>query len=102
MNHPFGNPRKRDLLGGHPESSRQRAPGHLNKAAASHPFSQPRRVRPQNDVAFRVRNDQPQSGKLHLVQGLIHRRRDGDFIEFHQQIIPLVDAVLPGLLAERG
>ena len=102
MHHPLANPPERDLLGGQPESSGERTPGHLNKAAAPHPLPQTLCVRSQNDVTFRVRNDQPQPGKLHVVQGLIHRRRNRDFIEFHQQVIPLVDAVLPGLPAQRG
>ena len=94
MNYALADPLQPNLLRRRPETARERRCGQLGKAAAPHPFSEPLRMPSQNCVPLRVRDDQAQSRKLQLVQGSIHRRRDGDFIEFQKQVIVLIDAVL--------
>src|SRR6267154_5694703 len=45
-------------------------------------------------------DDQPQSCQLNFVNGVVDGRRNGEFIEFHQEIILLTYAKGRGLLLE--
>ena len=63
------------------------------------PFRKPLRLQAQNSVALRMRYHRPQSQKLNLVQRLVHRRWNGIFVEFDEQVVALVDAEAGGILA---
>src|SRR5712692_877147 len=101
MDEALADPPQRLLPGTGAEASGQRASGHLREAAQAYPLFQALRTRAQNGVALRVRDHGLHAGKLNLVQCLIHRRRDRKLIELHKQEIALIDAILPGILAQR-
>jgi len=54
---------------------------------------------PQNPIALRMRDDRTHAGELNFVQRLIHRGRDGNFVEFDEQVAILIDAIDGGILA---
>src|SRR5712692_1693534 len=101
MDETLADPPQRILLGTGAEASGPRTSGHLSEAAQAYPLFQALRPRTQNGVALRVSDHGLHAGELNLVQRLVHRRRDRKFVEFHKQKIALIDAVLPGILAQR-
>src|SRR5713226_1616394 len=101
MNEAFTDPPQRLLPGTGAEASGQRASGHLSEAALAYPLFQALRPRAQNGVALRVGDHRLHAGKLNLVQRLVHRIWDRKLIELHQKKMKLVDAILPGILAQR-
>src|SRR5260370_25095034 len=101
MNKALGDPPQGILLCAGAEASGQRAAGHLGEAALAYPLFQALRSRAQNAVALRVSDHGLHTGKLNHVQRLVHRRRDRKLAELHEQEIALVDAILPGILAQR-
>jgi hypothetical protein len=92
MNQPRANPAQRVVLRTGSKPPRHRSPGHLCVAAMPHPGRQPLWLRSQQPVPLRVRHNQPHPRQLHLVQRLVHCRRNRNFVELHQQVIFLVDA----------
>src|SRR5437879_8612773 len=102
MDEPLTDPPQRILPRTDTETSGKCASGHLRKAALLYPFFQALRARPQNAVALRVGDHRLHTGKLNLVQRLVHRRRDRKLVEFEQQEIALVDAIVWGILAQRS
>src|ERR1700680_4042592 len=74
------------------ESSGKGAGRDLQVATKPRPFGQPLWLATQDAIALGVSDHRSQALKLQAVQGVIHRRRDGDFVEFHEQIIVLVNA----------
>ncbi len=100
MDKPLGDPLFGDFLRVAAERSGERAAGHLRRAALVHPARQALRMRPDNPIALRMGDDRGEPGKLQLVQGLVHRRRNREFAEFDEQIILLVDGVRRRILFE--
>src|SRR6267143_2810447 len=101
MDEALADPTQRVLLRARSETSGQRASGHLSEAALAHPLFQALRLRAQDSVPLRVGDHRPHAGELNSVQRLVHRRRDRKLVELQQQIIALIDAILPGILAQR-
>src|SRR2546427_759263 len=101
MNESLANPAQRVLLGAGTEASVQRASSHLSVTALLHPLFQTPRPRPQNGGAFRVGNHWLHTCKLNLVQRLVHRGWDRKLVELHKKKMALVDAIWPGIFAQR-
>src|SRR6202171_2651407 len=101
MDESLTDPPQRNLLGTGAETSGQRASGHLPEAALAYPLFQALRLRAQNAVTFRVGDHGLHTGKLNLVQSLVHRRRDRKLAELQKQELMLIDAIVCGILAQR-
>src|SRR5229473_6716653 len=85
-------PAQRILLSARAKTSGQGAGSHLNKTAQPGPLGEALRLMTENGIALRVGDHGPKSLQLQSVQDVIHRRRDGNFVELHEQIIALIDA----------
>src|SRR4029077_4211528 len=64
------------------------------------PVPQPLWLAAQDSIALRVRNDWTHALKLQIVQGVVHGRRDRDFVELNKQIVMLVYAKSRRVLAQ--
>src|SRR5256885_12641160 len=53
-----------------------------------------------NSIAFRMCHHRAKAHKLQLMQSLVHRRRDGNFVELNQQVIALIDAKTWGVVPQ--
>src|SRR5216684_3477277 len=100
MNESLGDPPQCILLRTGAETASQRASSHLGKASLAYPFFQALRPRTQNRIALRVGDHGLHAGELNRVQRLVHRGRDRKLVEFNEQEIALIDAKLPGVLAQ--
>src|SRR5216684_3715706 len=89
---PSRDPAQRILLSARAKTSGQGAGSHLNKTAQPGPLGEALRLMTENGIALRVGDHGPKSLQLQSVQDVIHRRRDGNFVELHEQIIALIDA----------
>src|SRR5262249_474409 len=76
VNEALCNPGERVTLRTGSEHSQQGASGNLCVTANAHPTKQALRSRPQDSVAFGMRDDGPQASKLKLMQCLIHCGRN--------------------------
>ena len=101
MNEALADPAQRVFPATGPEASSQGSSRHLSETSLPHPLFQALWPHPQNGVAFRMGDHRLQTSKQNLMQRLVHRRRDRILIEFHEEEIALIDAILPGVLAQR-
>src|SRR6202030_35107 len=67
-----------------PESAEQRLRSHLYVATLRQPFEEPLRLRANQRVPFRMRNNGKQSPELQVVQRLVQRRWNRKIRELHQ------------------
>ena len=94
MNQADADPEKGILLRARPKYSGERTARHLPIATLPHPLRQTLRLGPQESVALRMSDHRTQTGQLKIVQRLVHRRGNRYLVEFHEQIIFLVNAKL--------
>src|SRR5277367_1706600 len=83
----------RRLLRRFSEPSGQRLRRHLRVATLAQPAKESVRFRPNQWVAFRMRNDRQDSREVQFVQRLICRGRNGIVGKLYQQVVLLVQRV---------
>ena len=102
MNEAFSDPGKSVLAWTFAKTSGDRAAGDLDKAPLAHPTGEPLRLRPEDGVALGMSDDGPETGEMEPMESLVHGPWNRKFVEFDEQVIPLIDAEGSGILMNGG
>src|SRR5271166_3237906 len=100
MHHATGEPSPRVLLRARTKHTSEGTGGNLHITALGDPFSKTFRMSTENAVSFGMRDDGADLGEPKFMQGMVQRGRDRKLVEFHQQIIFLIDAVRARIAAQ--
>ena len=92
-------PRPSIFLRARAKNSGERTCGDLHVATKLDPLEQALWLGAKYSVALGMCDDGAQSGQLQFVQSLVHRWRDGKFVELDEKIVLLINAVLRNVAA---
>src|SRR5271168_346561 len=96
-----GHPAPGILLRSRTKHSCERTSSNLQGATQPHPFRKPFCLQTQDGVALRMGYHRPQTQKLNLMQRLVHRGRNREFVELNEKVVALVYAEPGRILAQR-